>query len=363
MVWEDLARVGSQDEIMQCLKNKQHRNLIVPLTKFRVERNSKMDTTLGNIKGFLDYQIKELDIENRVLTISLSESKRPVKYFWGVHDFVQGLRGALLGHEYLTRLGILHCDISENNIVLGLRPGHERGYLIDLDMAVLQPAEELTQAGPPKPRALFDPSRRSTQKAPALPQLDSKKPVKALRSRTFPYMSYNVLRGGRHTHFDDVESFLYVLLLFFFSYAGPLPVLELRKADEAGFVQSVGSGHLSHMRNWPDEYADWADGKAQKIGKEKHSTISSEDGATILVESAEFVDCLRNNWSEELHVPICELVENSITIFYNSTLRTGSKGSRTEVSHAEFISMLDTWLGMYADLEDEFSNCPFKQES
>jgi hypothetical protein len=31
------------------------------------------------------------------LTISVSELKRPVKYFWGVHDFVRGLRGALLG--------------------------------------------------------------------------------------------------------------------------------------------------------------------------------------------------------------------------------------------------------------------------
>ena len=36
-------------------------------------------------------------IENRVLNISVSELKRPVKYFWGVHDFVRGLRGALLG--------------------------------------------------------------------------------------------------------------------------------------------------------------------------------------------------------------------------------------------------------------------------
>jgi serine/threonine protein kinase len=51
----------------------------------------------------------------------------------------------MAGHEYLTKIGILHRDISENNIVLGLRPGDERGYLIDLDMAILQNADEPTQ--------------------------------------------------------------------------------------------------------------------------------------------------------------------------------------------------------------------------
>jgi hypothetical protein len=59
--------------------------------------NGKMCTTLGGIRGFLDDQIETLNVENRVLTISVSELKRPVKYFWGVHDFVRGLRGALLG--------------------------------------------------------------------------------------------------------------------------------------------------------------------------------------------------------------------------------------------------------------------------
>ena len=53
-------------------------------------------TTLGGIRGFLD-QIETLNVENRVPTVSVSELKRPVKYFWGVHDFVRGLRGALLG--------------------------------------------------------------------------------------------------------------------------------------------------------------------------------------------------------------------------------------------------------------------------
>ena len=59
--------------------------------------NGQTCTTLGGIRGFLDDQIEKLNVENRVLTITVSELKRPVKYFWGVHDFVRGLRGALLG--------------------------------------------------------------------------------------------------------------------------------------------------------------------------------------------------------------------------------------------------------------------------
>ena len=75
-----------------------------------------------------------------------------------------------------------------------------------------------------------------------------------------------------------MESFLYVLLLFFFSYAGPLSDLELCKADEAGFVQSIGSGRPSHMKNWLKKSANCMDGDPQEIGEQKHSRISGVDG-------------------------------------------------------------------------------------
>ena len=152
-----------------------------------------------------------------------------------------------------------------------------------------------------------------------------------------------------------------MLLLFFFSYAGPLSDSELRKADETGFVQSIGSGRPSHMRNWPKEYADWADGQPRQIGRQKHSDISSFDGVSRITESTEFVDCLQNNWPEELHLPITRLIEASFRTFFKSTLRTVLRKSRTELSHAEFINTLDKWLDAYSDLEDKFSNCPFKQ--
>ena len=46
---------------------------------FKAESNGKTCTTLGAIRGFLDDQIEKLNIENRVLAVSVSELKRPVK--------------------------------------------------------------------------------------------------------------------------------------------------------------------------------------------------------------------------------------------------------------------------------------------
>ena len=60
-------------------------------------RKGQTCTTLGAIKGFLDEQMSLVHVENRVLSVSISELKRPVKYFWGLHAFVRGMRGALLG--------------------------------------------------------------------------------------------------------------------------------------------------------------------------------------------------------------------------------------------------------------------------
>ena len=75
-----------------------------------------------------------------MLDVSIFELKRLVKYFWSLHDFIEGLHGAIKGmchspmlslgflikvikgHEFLTSIGILHWDVSENNIVLGLYP-------------------------------------------------------------------------------------------------------------------------------------------------------------------------------------------------------------------------------------------------
>ena len=51
-------------------------------------------------------------------------------------DATHLLKLHLEGHQYLCQIGILHRDISENNIVLPVNPGHNGGALIDFEMAV-----------------------------------------------------------------------------------------------------------------------------------------------------------------------------------------------------------------------------------
>ncbi|KAF9241401.1 kinase-like domain-containing protein [Melanogaster broomeanus] len=357
--WQDLQREDEQDDVLERLKEKgSHPNLIIPFKNFKARTKNDDCTTLGTIRAFLGDQLHGFLVENRVLSVSLSELKRPVKYFWGVHDFVRGLRGAILGHEYLTRIGILHRDISENNIVLARRPGEERGYLIDFDMAILQEPEEPTEATVPSQRKglrKVDPTARFSLPIP----LDESKPLKALRTGTTPYMSMNVLSGGRHTYFDDMESFLYVVLLFFFSYAGPLSKEELRTADNGGFAQIPGSGRLSHLRRWPDTYAMWAEGPFRVIANEKNAALATQDCPERLIRSAEVRICLKDNWPTGLHAAIGTLLVTLWDLFVHNRLTSGFDVARTQVKHSEFVGCLDEWLAEYSAEEEEFSNCPF----
>ena len=67
-------------------------------------RKGQTCTTLGAacMRGFLDEQISLVHVETRLLTVSISELKGPVKHIWGLHDFARGLSGELLG-MYLSR--------------------------------------------------------------------------------------------------------------------------------------------------------------------------------------------------------------------------------------------------------------------
>ena len=131
--------------------------------------------------------------------------------------------------------------------------------------------------------------------------------------------------------------------------------------SEQGLVRTIGSGRLPHMRSWPKKYADWADGDPQAIGSLKGFTILSPNGPKYLDESAELRDCLKNNWPLNLHRPIRSLLLSTFTAFRDSTRVT--PGGRTEVSHAQFINILDQWLIEYSELEREYTNCPDFKDS
>ncbi|KIJ58349.1 hypothetical protein HYDPIDRAFT_34270 [Hydnomerulius pinastri MD-312] len=195
----------------------------------------EVDSTLKIIRAFTEGEAKKQDVEDRVLKVGWTPSRRPVQYFWSVQDFVKGLIGALRGHQFLSQIGILHRDVSENNIVLAFHPDKPRGLLIDFDMAVKIPEKSDTMPA-------TCPLDRAPQSAP---ETSSSCDYKVKRADTVPYMSVNILLGfGKpHSYFDDVESFFYVLLLIFLSYNGLLPEKELL-AD--------------HITPWPAGYQKWA---------------------------------------------------------------------------------------------------------
>ena len=283
------------------------------------------------------------------------------------------------GHEYLTKIGILHRDISENNIVLARRPGEERGYLIDFDMATLQGdlVEKPVQVR--RRRNLED--FRKLMKASSSISMNESKALRTVRifrntfvrstsyirswshKGTMPYMSFNVLRGGTHTYYDDIESFLYVLLLFFFSYAGPLSKEELLAADTQGFVHPLGSGCLAHMRHWPAKYTFWAEGDMASIAASKDSGLNLENGGFKLIRSAHVQQCMTTNWpGKELQRAIMLLLGKCWQMFIDSRRcpAIGLSLEHTRVSHEKFVGFLDRWLAEFGDLEaSACSSCPF----
>ncbi|KAF8833227.1 hypothetical protein BDN67DRAFT_1058910 [Paxillus ammoniavirescens] len=369
MSWQNLE-CQAEHEILERLEESKlkkiklkesnpHANLVVPFKNFKASRKNETCTNLDAIRAFLADQLAGFPVENHVLSTSLSELKRPVKYFWGVHDFVRGVRGAVLGHQYLTSIGFLHRDISENNVVLARRPGEEGGYLIDFDMVMLQEPEKRTLAAvKPQSEDLSDDDSDVAGSSSHI-SADGSNPVRALRMGTIPYMSFNILFGGRHTRFDDMESFLYVMFLFFFTYAGPLSKEELRDADTRGFVQPTGSGRFTHMRGWPSKYVQWADVDLLVAAEGKDSRLGTEASVKGFLRSAEVKDCLWQNWASGLHKGIKHLLSPLWQLFARSRLHPMAHLLRTEVEHQESIDVLDKWLKKYGGKEQEFSNCPF----
>ncbi|KAF8839894.1 hypothetical protein BDN67DRAFT_969310, partial [Paxillus ammoniavirescens] len=213
MAWQDVTRVSRQTEVLSILQkslpfDKRRAHVLIP-TSIPIEE----DRTLGIIRAFTDSQIQKLRIEDRVLRVEQTDLRRPVSYFWSAHDFVLGLRDAIIGHAYLVDIGILHRDVSENNIVLGCHPEDTRGCIMDLDMAI--PYKPQPSSQPLNLKTIVEKLelRFEGKKAPMTSQMSI--PFKADRTGTTPYMSVNVLFGRGHSHFDDMESFFYVLLLFF----------------------------------------------------------------------------------------------------------------------------------------------------
>ncbi|KAL1741511.1 hypothetical protein HDZ31DRAFT_45279 [Schizophyllum fasciatum] len=125
---------------------------------------------------------------------------RPLEEFESKEEFLDAFRDTIAAHEELyDNCDTLHCDISDNNIMLRARPGsrRRRGLLIDLDCAIRRYVSNHSMFWPTNLRSM---------------------------QGTTPFMACDILQFSHrvcHGPWHDLESFLYVLMFMCVNYAGP----------------------------------------------------------------------------------------------------------------------------------------------
>ncbi|KAM4061466.1 serine/threonine-protein kinase [Hirsutella rhossiliensis] len=172
---------------------------------------------------------REDPYENRILSwLVISPAGRVVSDFGTIRELVEALRDAIRAHRSLyLKGGILHRDISSNNIII-TNPGRSEGFkgmLIDLDLA------KERDSGPSGARH---------------------------QTGTMQFMAIEVLRGIDHTYRHDLESFFYVLLWMCarcawnvkkgFCKAGETaPEESILRRWEVGSFKDIASAKMGHM--------------------------------------------------------------------------------------------------------------------
>lgn len=121
---------------------------------------------------------------NRIHTRLLTAKGRNITDFTSIRELLLAFYGAITGHLSLYENGILHRDVSINNIMMTFpdqsRPDGLMGFLIDLDLAI--ETSDIHPSGAPH------------------------------RTGTMEFMAIGVLRGDVQTFRHDLESFFYVFL-------------------------------------------------------------------------------------------------------------------------------------------------------
>ncbi|KAH7921431.1 hypothetical protein BV22DRAFT_1132296 [Leucogyrophana mollusca] len=322
------------------------------------------DSTLEKIRGFTKEQYDHIGLEERILRTSFIDLKRPVRFFWSIQDFVMGVRGALLGHQWLVTQGFLHRDVSENNIVLALRPTDpQRGYLIDFDMAVryenkgdspLDVGKGGLEKHLAKARERIENQKRRSKSKSANGKLAEG------RTGTTPYMSLNVLTDGHvHGPADDVESFLWVLLLFIYSYKRPLNREVLQRADEREFTHVLSSGKPVHVVQWPPKLLEFSEGNYSTIEKAKRSMFT-HFGEFLINATDELSTSKR--WES---LPLAQSYTLLLLQAFGQFTEWNDKAGEPvpgKATHDELLKVLDEWLSTHPTPITGYNECPFKDE-
>ncbi|KAL1689476.1 hypothetical protein GGG16DRAFT_115071 [Schizophyllum commune] len=205
---------------------------------------------------------------------------RPLCDFSSKEELLTAIHDAVAAHYALyMQKRILHCDISEQNVMLRPKDADERirrGLLIDLDCA--------TFVGGPL----------------------STGPI-GYRAGTVPFMSTSLLMQPRAPHIaaHDLESFLYVLMWVCASYAGPSCTRR--------------RGH--DWRNTP--MSRWVEGDPKEIGNRKWTDVYAKPRTDFRA----FLDENFHPYFDDLKDCVCELRQ---AILLNDTL----------VTHEEVLEIL-----------------------
>ncbi|TRM56474.1 hypothetical protein BD626DRAFT_619197 [Schizophyllum amplum] len=157
---------------------------------------------------------------------------RPLQEFASKEELLSVLRDSVKAHWDLYEVkDVLHCDISDNNIMIHEQPGSSlrRGLLIDLSCAVLVKGRE--KVGPI-----------------------------GRRTGTLPFMACDIVQYSdrvAHGPWHDLESFLYVLMIICAIYSGPLNTpredFDLRDSPMSAWVSGDGDQKAVIMYQYEDD--------------------------------------------------------------------------------------------------------------
>ncbi|KAH7914938.1 hypothetical protein BJ138DRAFT_1142966 [Hygrophoropsis aurantiaca] len=346
--------INIEKEIQGLIKGKD----IGVLASYSIIENYALSSQVNPLqrwRGCLPEKSTQFGLEERLLNAKLLELKRPICFFWSIQDFVMGVRGALLGHQWLVHQGILHSDVSENNIVLACVPWEgQRGYIIDFDNAIYYTKDaNLDVAASVKKRQSRSERYRANRQATS-----NQKHYAELRTGTTPYMSINVLTNRNHRPSDDVESFFYVLLLFIFSYCRPQERQEQMLAATQGFTHTLGSGQPANLVVWPSKILKFSEGTYDDIAAAKTFMFNHSEKFLREAESG-----LVARWqNRDLVDTYYELLNECFDVF--AIEQEPGQVLRRVVTHSEFVEVIDAWLASEDSSVpiDGFNQCPFKDE-
>ncbi|KAK0747284.1 kinase-like domain-containing protein [Apiosordaria backusii] len=171
-------------------------------------------------------------VPNRVhRRVILRDYGKPIYEASSPSALLAALKGCIDGHESLHRAGILHRDISVNNLMINEHDDNPSwdSFLIDLDLAIRE-------------------KRDST-------------PGAREKTGTRAFMAIGALLGEQHSFMHDLESFFWVLFWICIHCNGP------------------GKGEVVA------EFDKWNYANTEELAKLKLGTVSDEDNSSTLRRS------------------------------------------------------------------------------